>query len=212
MYGAMIKGQIQFNSISLNKFFFLSGLVKNNLCEKAIDLFFKIKNPNEQIIVFFLNACAKLADQHSLNLALEFLNKMNSNYKTNEFILCTASNMFLKYNQIKSAEDYLSKMSKSSIKYRMLMKISNLKNEPEKTFDLYMKMKMDGFKPNLITYLILINASSQIGIENICQKIVKQIPKNILQNLTIQNALIDMWVRVNLIISLFKSISRAKLV
>jgi pentatricopeptide repeat protein len=165
------------------------------LCEKAIDLFFQIKNPNEQIIVFFLNACAKLSDQHSLNLAKEFLNKINSNYKTNEFILCTASNMFLKCNQIKSAEEYLSKMSKSDIKYRMLMKICNLKNEPEQTFDLYNKMQMDGFKPNLMTYLFLINASSQIGIENICQKTVQQIPKNLLQNLTIQNALIDMWVR-----------------
>jgi spore germination protein YaaH len=169
--------------------------VKNNLYKKAIDLFLTISNPNEHLIVFFLNACAKLSDQHSLNLAKEFLNKINSNYKTNEFILCTAADMFIKVNQIKSAEDYLSKMSKSDIKYRMLMKISNLKNEPEQTFDLYNKMLSDGFKANQITYLLLINASSQIGIENICQKIVKQIPQNLLQNLTIKNALIDMWVK-----------------
>ena len=188
----------------------LSGLVKNNLCEKAIDLFFTIPNPNEHMIVFFLNACAKLADQHSLNLAKEFLNKINSNYKTNEFILCTASNMFLKCNEITFAEDYLSKMSKSDIKYGMLMKISNLKNEPEKTFDLYNQMKRDGFKANQITYLLLINASSQIGIENICRKTVQQIPENLLQSLTIQNALIDMWVRKNLKKFRFKSISRAK--
>jgi hypothetical protein len=173
----------------------LSGFVKNNLYKKAIDLFLTISNPNEHLIVFFLNACAKLSDQHSLNLAKEFLNKINSNYKTNEFILCTAADMFIKVNQIKSAEDYLSKMSKSDIKYRMLMKISNLKNEPEQTFDLYNKMLSDGFKANQITYLLLINASSQIGIENICQKIVKQIPQKLLQNFTIQNALIDMWVK-----------------
>jgi hypothetical protein len=169
-------------------------LVKNNLCEKAIDLFLTIPNPNEHMIVFFLNACTKLADQRSLNLAKQFLNKRNSNYKMDEFILCTASNLFLKFNEITFAEDYLSKMSKSAIKYGMLMKISNLKNEPEKTFDFYNQMISDGFKANQITYLHLIKASSQIGIENICQKLVKQIPENLLQNLKIQNALIDMWV------------------
>ncbi len=146
------------------------------------------------MIVFFLNACTKLADQRSLNLAKQFLNKRNSNYKMDEFILCTASNLFLKFNEITFAEDYLSKMSKSAIKYGMLMKISNLKNEPEKTFDFYNQMISDGFKANQITYLHLIKASSQIGIENICQKLVKQIPENLLQNLKIQNALIDMWV------------------
>ncbi len=164
------------------------------MSEKAIDLFFKIKNPNEHLIVFFLNACAKLADENSLNLAKELLNKMDSKYKRNEFILCTAANMFLKCDQIKFAEDYVSKMPKSDIKYRMLMKICNLKKEPEKTFDLYNQMKMDGFKSNLMTYLLLINASSQIGIENISQKTVQLIPENLLRNLTIENALIDMWV------------------
>ena len=146
------------------------------------------------MIVFFLNACTKLADQRSLNLAKEFLNKRNSSYKTNNFILCTASDMFLKFNELTIAEDYLSKMSKSAIKYRMLMKLSNLKNEPEKTFDFYNQMISDGFKADRIAYLLLIKASSQIGIENICQKLVKQIPENLLQNLKIQNALIDMWV------------------
>ena len=164
------------------------------MCEKAIDLFFTISNPNERSIVFFLNACAKLADQHSLNLAKEFLNKMNSKYKTNEFIHCSAANMFLECNQIKDALDYLSKMSKSIVKYHMLMKISNLKNEPEKTFDLFDQMKIDGFKADEVTYLLLINAASQIGIENICQKTVEEIPQNLLQSLKIQNALIDMWV------------------
>jgi pentatricopeptide repeat protein len=164
------------------------------LSEKAIDLFFKIKNPNEHLIVFFLNACAKLADENSLNLAKELLNKMDSKYKKNEFILSAASNMFLKCDQIKLAEDYLSKMSKSDTKYHMLMKICNLKNEAEKTFDLYNQMKIDGFKSNLITYLFLINASSQIGIENVCRKTVQQIPENLLRNLMIENALIDMWV------------------
>ena len=165
------------------------------MCEKAIDLFLQIKNPNEHLIVFFLNACTKLADQHSLNLAKEVLNTMNSNYKKNEFILCTAADMFLKCNEIKSAEDYVSKMPKSDVKYRMLMKISNLKNEPEQTFDLYNQMKRDGSKPNIMTYLILINAAAQIAIENICRKTVEEIPKNLSESLLIQTSLIDMWVR-----------------
>ena len=168
-------------------------MIKNNLCKKAIDLFLTIPNPNEHLIVFFLNACGKLADEYSLNLANKVLDKINSNSKTNEFIICTAADMFLKLNQIQYAQDYLSKMSKSDLKYRMLMKISNLKNSPEKTFHLYNQMKKDGFKSNQITYLHLINASSQIGIENISQKLVKQIPQKFFQDVKIQNALIDMW-------------------
>ena len=188
-------------------------MVKNNLCEKAIDLFLTIPNPSERMIVFFLNACAKLADQRSLNLAKEFLNKRNPNYKVDEFILCAASDMFLKFNDIKLAQEYLSKMSKSTIKYAMSMKLSNLKDEPEKTFDFYNQMISDGFEANQITYLHLIKASSQLGIENICQNLVKQIPQNLLQNLKIQNALIDMWVtKYNLEYFRFKSIFRAKLV
>ncbi|UJR29972.1 hypothetical protein I4U23_017519 [Adineta vaga] len=182
MYGAMLK-----------------GLVKNNLCKKAIDLFFTIPNPNEQMIVFFLNACAKLADKHSLNLAKEVLNKLNSNYKKNQFILCTAADMFLIANEIKSAAEYISKMPKSDIKYRMFMKISNLNNEPEKTFDFYDQMINDGFKPDRIAFLFLINAACRTGLESVCRSIVKKIPQHLLHNFSIQNALLDMWGKAGVI-------------
>ena len=155
-----------------------------------------VPNPTERMIVFFLTACTKLGDEHSLHLAKEFLIKMNSKHKINEFILCTASNMFLECNEIKTAQDYISKMSQSDVKYRMLMKVFNLKNEPEKTFALYNQMIINGFKANQITYLHLITAASQIGNENICHKLVKQIPQYLLENLRIKNALIDMWVSV----------------
>ena len=54
-------------------------------------------------------------------------------------------------------------------------------------------MKRDGIEANVIIYLCVIKALSEIGDYELSQLIVKQIPHSFLLDHRIQSALIDMW-------------------
>ncbi|CAF5111549.1 unnamed protein product, partial [Rotaria sp. Silwood1] len=56
------------------------------------------------------------------------------------------------------------------------MNAFNRNDQPDKTLDLYNKMKIDRIKLDIICWLHLINASANIGIISICQSIFEQIP------------------------------------
>ena len=49
----------------------LSGYTENHMANKAIDLFNKIENPDEVIIVVLLNACAQLGGTEALDLVTQ---------------------------------------------------------------------------------------------------------------------------------------------
>ncbi|CAF4874108.1 unnamed protein product, partial [Rotaria sp. Silwood1] len=68
MYGAMMKGYI-----------------KNNMSEKAIELFNKIQTPDEVIVTLLFNACAQLETTEALNLThlLNYGSLMNGFIKDN---------------------------------------------------------------------------------------------------------------------------------
>ena len=75
------------------------------------------------------------------------------------------------------------------------MKIHNMKNQPEKTLELYEQMIKENIPANEMTYLLLINAASQIAIQTFSQRLIQRIPLKMLEKRNIQNALIDMWVK-----------------
>ena len=72
----------------------------------------------------------------------------------------------------------------------------NKENNPEKTFSLFNRMKLDGIEGNFVIFLCLIKALSQLGDYSRCQLMIEQIPQSFLVNRQIQNALIDMWVKL----------------
>jgi pentatricopeptide repeat protein len=79
--------------------------------------------------------------------------------------------------------------------YGAMMSGFNKENYPSKTLDLFNQMKLDQMKANIVIYLNVIKALSQIGDYSISQSIVRQIPDSFLDDNRIQNTLIDMWVR-----------------
>ena len=120
---------------------------------------------------------------------------MPSAYLRKENILNSALDMFVRCGDVSSAENWFQKMKCDVINYGQMMKCFNVAKLPQKTMNLFKKMKREGVQSNLVTSLLLIDGCSQLGMESICESIVEQIRSEILDNVHIQTALIDMWVR-----------------
>ncbi|CAF0925904.1 unnamed protein product [Adineta steineri] len=177
MYGAMMKGYI-----------------KNSLFNKAIEIFFKIENPDEINYVLLLNACSRIGTEETLNIVKKILLNLPNSYQNNKNILTTAFDAFIKCNDLSNAEKIFPKIKRTVISYGNLMKFYNKNNQEEKTLNLYKQMIIDdNIQLDPIIYVHFINAAAHIGILSISNSIYKQIPKCFLQNIFIKNALIDMW-------------------
>ncbi|CAF0725107.1 unnamed protein product [Adineta steineri] len=176
MYGAMMKGYIE-----------------NNQLNKAIDLFNQIKNPSDINVIVLFNACARLGTKEALYIVKKVSKEMPENFHLNSRLVNSLLDAFIKCGDCASAESLFSKTKKSIINYGNLMNGFNKENNPLKTLDLFNQMKMNHIQGNIIIYLCLIKALSQIGDYSICQLFIKQIPNSFLLDNQIQNALIDMW-------------------
>ena len=171
------------------------GFVANNLAQEAIELFSTIDNPDEISVVLLLNSCAQVGTSRSFDIGRQVLAKLPIAYHRNKYILNAALDMFVRAGDVCSAQNYFSKVKRDVINYGQMMKCFNKEKLPLKTVNLFEKMKSEGVQPSLVNYLLLIDACSQLGMESICRKIIEQIPSEILDNIQIQTALIDMWVR-----------------
>ena len=193
--GAMMKVTIYLSI--WNTFLILSdlGFVVNNLAHEAIELFSTITNPNRVNLILLFNSCAQLGTPQALETGRQVLTQMPSVYRTNPYILNSVLDMFIRCGDVSSAEKWFSNMKRHVITYGQMMKCFNEEKLPMKTLSLYEKMKSEDVRPDLVTFLLLIDACSQLGIESICRSIVKQIPPAFLVNIKIRSALINMWVQ-----------------
>ncbi|CAF0958073.1 unnamed protein product [Adineta steineri] len=173
MYGAMMKGYI-----------------KNNMPNKAIDLFNQTENPDEVIISLLFDACAELKTSKALNLVKNVSSKLPKSSYSNLYLLTSLIDALMKCGDVKYAQSLFDKSTKKILPmFGAMMKGFIINNMPTKAIDLFNQIK----EPNLVIYLITINALSQIGILSMCELIVEKIPNCFLMNNHIQNALIDMW-------------------
>ena len=173
---------------------FDEGLTSYEMPKKAIDLFFQIPNPDEVIYTAYFTACAKLGNNEALVLGKKVFQQLPNKYRQLNDVLISVFDMFIKCNDIESAESLFPRLKKSVTSYGSLMKMYNINDQPEKTFALYEKMKKENIDANDVIFILLINACTQIGNRSICEWIISQIPPNVLNNSLIQSSLIDMWV------------------
>lgn len=61
-----------------------------------------------------------------------------------------------------------------------------------KTWHLYEQMKAQGLKADFITFLLIIDACSNLGLQSKCQSIVDDMSPELQDNVMCQTALIDM--------------------
>ncbi len=139
-------------------------------------------------------ACAHLETNEALNLAKKVLKEIPKSFYSNPHLLTSLFDALIKCGDCLNAEILFSKMRKSVESYGNLMNGFNKENNPEKALNLFNKMKLDGFEPDIISYISVIKALSIIGDYSILESIVQQIPDSFLVDHKIQNALIDMWV------------------
>ncbi|CAF0880345.1 unnamed protein product [Adineta ricciae] len=178
----------------------MSGYIRNQMPEKAIDLFEQIKNPNEVIITLLFNACAQLPSEGSLSLIKSVWKKYQNTPLLDDQALTALIHALMRCGDVNQAEAIFDQsphkvlhmygaMMKGYIHFGYL-----LNRTPNKTLRLYHQIKnMKITQSNFIIYLLAINASSQIAMASECQSIVDEIPQHILLNTQISNSLIDMW-------------------
>ncbi|CAF1298068.1 unnamed protein product [Rotaria sordida] len=160
MYGAMMKGYIN-----------------NNMANKGIDLFNKIQNPNDEIIIILLfNACAQLGTNEALNLTKKVSSQIPKSFHSNFHLLTSLLDALIQCGDCLNAEILFSKMKKSVIGYGNLMNGFLKSDNPAKVLSLFNQMKIDNIEPDLIIYFYIIKALSQIGDYSLAQSIVEKIP------------------------------------
>lgn len=164
------------------------------MSEKAFELFKTIKNPDETLLCLFFNSCAQIRTSETLNFARQVWSRVSSLYPNNQFIRTAVLDMFIKCGDLPSAEETFLRMKRSVISYGHLMNCYNAHSMPMKTLDLYRRMRNEGINADVVTFVLLVDACAELGLESRCQWIVEQIPVGMLNHVHLQGALIDMWV------------------
>ena len=119
---------------------------------------------------------------------------MPTSFRSNRRLSTSLFDAFIKCADYSSAELIFSNLEKNVISYGNLMNGFNRGNQPDKTLNLFEQMKSASIEADVITYLCVIKALSQIGISSLSRRIVQDIPESFRLNRDIQNASIDLWV------------------
>ncbi len=83
---------------------FSSGSIKNNLANKAIDLFNEVKDPGEVNIIVLFNACAQLGTNEALNLAKKVSKEIPKSFYSNPRLLTSLLDALMKCGDVKHAQ------------------------------------------------------------------------------------------------------------
>ena len=75
------------------------------------------------------------------------------------------------------------------------MKFYNVKDQPEKTLELFQRMQEENLEADEICYVLVIDALSKVGDLSLTHSVVDDMPPNFLENSWIQVGLIDLWVK-----------------
>ncbi|CAF0993594.1 unnamed protein product [Adineta steineri] len=187
----------------------MKGYIKNNEAKKAIDLFNEIKDPDEIIIILLFNACAQLANEEGLNLIEKVSKQIPESFMSNPRLLSSLSDAKMKCNDIKSTQLLFSKSKNKSVSmYETMMNKFNENEECSKTLDLFSEMKMNNIEGTVKIYTYIIQALSQSADYSFSKRIIEQIPKSILIDDHISNALIHLVGYVDKAEEIFKRFSQ----
>lgn len=196
-YEVMMSGNTRSIFTNWNRSFLCSieGFLANKMPQKAIDLFLKISKPKDVILSIFFEACAQLRSVEALDSGKKVFTQLSSESLLTRRVLESILNMFTKCGDERSAESLFDRLERNVFSYGSLMKMFNMKNEPEKTYALFEQMKKEKINPDEIIFTLLIDACSQIGDIGLCQAVLSQMPEKFSRDPWIPNGLIDMWVR-----------------
>ena len=169
--------------------------MRNKRRHEAIDLYKQIPKPDAVVTMYLFNAGAQLGSTVALQLAVRVFKEMPNNFRKDPYLVTSAFDMFIKCKDVANAKQLFAHMSRSATSYGNLMKMHHEMHKPQKVFELYERMKQENLRADLVTFILLIDACSQMGIRSIGERFAAEIPKNFLKHPFMETALIDMWVR-----------------
>ncbi|CAF4050201.1 unnamed protein product [Rotaria magnacalcarata] len=169
----------------------MKGYIKNNMPNKAIELFHQIKKPDEIIIIFLFNAGAKLESTEALHLIKETLSQIPKSFFSNVRLVASALDALMKCGDILHAQSLFNKSKNKSLSmYGAMMKGYVKHNRPHEAIELFNQIK----DPDEVIILLLFNAYGQIGSTEVLSLIKKkslEIPQSFYSNDYLVASLLD---------------------
>ncbi|CAF5098638.1 unnamed protein product, partial [Rotaria sp. Silwood1] len=140
----------------------MKGYVRNQMPEKALDLFEQIQlDLNNVIYIIVFNACGELANDRAMKIGEKLLNEMPKNLRNDNAVLNSAIQMLMKFGDIESAQTLFQSSQKKDIVTYGTMMNGYVKNQmPEKALDLFEQIQLD---LNNVVYIIVFNACAELA-------------------------------------------------
>ena len=186
--------------------------MKNNLPEKALDLFNGISSKADgTLITIAFSACADLHNERALQLGRTLLSQLPSKFLNETILMNSAINMLMKFGDVAHAERLFHKLNKKSIvTYGAMMKgkdewsdplderctilrsgyVTN--NLPEKALELFDDVSSEA---NAVLYTIVFSACADLSNERAVQsgkKYLEQTPSSLLNDALLVSSAIHM--------------------
>ncbi|CAF5023100.1 unnamed protein product, partial [Rotaria sp. Silwood1] len=176
----------------------MQGLLENKLYEKALDIFKQMPfKPNEIILIILFKICSEFTNEQTFQLAKNMFNEMPKIFYEKLSLINSYIHMLMKFGEISDSEKLFFLIeNKDTTSYTVMMNGYNMNNKPEECLKIFKQMQEKNIVADEITYIIILNACSQIGLLSIYEPIVNKIPSNLLKHHRLQAILIDMWGKV----------------
>jgi len=147
------------------------------MCEQALDLFEQMPvNSDDATYTIIFKACAQLNNDRGKNVGKKLCEQILNKSVTNQFILCSALHMLMRFGDVKSAEHLFELIKKKdTVSYNAMMKGNHLlyilyltefnlgyvENDLyKKALDLFEQMPLN---PSNVTYIIIFKACAQLN-------------------------------------------------
>lgn len=172
---------------------------KQGRAEEALNIFWKMVHesvqPNEVSLINIFKACAILGALEQGQEIHDYIVK--TGIKQNVMIVNSLLNMYAKCGNLAVALQLFEKMSKRNVvSWNSMITAYTQHGHPREAFGLFDEMVLDGVKPNEITFVNILKASSSL--ENL--ELGKYVHTQVIQrgfkpNIFIGNTLIDMYAK-----------------
>ncbi|CAF4424982.1 unnamed protein product [Rotaria magnacalcarata] len=195
MHGAMMKGSGSCFRNFVRSYIFLKGYLKNNLPDKAIDIFTEIKKPNDIVINLLRIACSQSGTNEALNLINTASKNMPQSYYSNTCLITSLLNALMKCRDITHAQTIFDKSKeKLSSMYEVMIEGYIDNNLTQKAIDIFNKIN----SPDETITNITFNTSSPVGTNeelNLSKRISENTPKSCFPDDCLLNSVLDVFLK-----------------
>ncbi|CAM4932893.1 unnamed protein product [Rotaria socialis] len=151
----------------------MKGYIKNNQADKVVDLFKRIKNPDEIIIILLFNACAQLGTEEALNSIKQVSSKIVQSFQSNSRLLTSLLDGLVKCGDITYAKNLFNTFKNKTVSmYKVMINGFLKENNCLKVLSLFNQIKMNNIEIDHIIWTCIIKCLSEIGDGDFSQSIV----------------------------------------